>query len=214
VCLLVPGTPLFATTHSDLIIRARELNICVEIVHNASIQSSFGIAGLFSYSFGRTVTIPFFTESWKPISFFENLMTNFRARLHTLCLLDIKVREPTVNALLGKEKDVLPDRYMTLDIALAQIEECMETAGDRTLLGCKLLAIERFGSSTETLHYGTIGALRAKLYGEPLHSLIVPAFSNEIEKEYVERYFSTASSNAKKCSNSLAPSPGRQLNQH
>ena len=38
VGFLVVGDPLCATTHTDLILRARALNIPVEIIHNASIM--------------------------------------------------------------------------------------------------------------------------------------------------------------------------------
>ncbi|GLE11026.1 hypothetical protein PINS_up023318 [Pythium insidiosum] len=40
VAFLVVGDPLCATTHTDLIIRARELEIPVEVVHNASVMGA------------------------------------------------------------------------------------------------------------------------------------------------------------------------------
>jgi hypothetical protein len=55
-----------ATTHSDLMLRARELGIGVRSIHNASIMNAVGCCGLQLYSFGETVSMVFFTDSWKP----------------------------------------------------------------------------------------------------------------------------------------------------
>ena len=41
------------------------------------------------YSFGETISIPFWTETWKPDSFCEKLEGNLSRGLHTLCLLGI-----------------------------------------------------------------------------------------------------------------------------
>ena len=35
-----------ATTHSDLMLRAKEMDVRVDVVHNASIMSAVGICGL------------------------------------------------------------------------------------------------------------------------------------------------------------------------
>jgi len=39
------------------------------------------------YSFGETVSIPYWTESWQPDSFYDKIFGNRRRGLHTLCLL-------------------------------------------------------------------------------------------------------------------------------
>jgi diphthine synthase len=46
VAFLVGGDPLSATTHTDLILRAVELNIPYRIIHNASIMNAIGSCGL------------------------------------------------------------------------------------------------------------------------------------------------------------------------
>ncbi|EEY14989.1 diphthine synthase [Verticillium alfalfae VaMs.102] len=46
VAFLVVGDPFGATTHTDIVLRARELEIPVATVPNASIMSSIGAAGL------------------------------------------------------------------------------------------------------------------------------------------------------------------------
>ena len=68
-------------------LRARELGITVQIVHNASIMTAIGVCGVNLYNFGQTVSIPFFTASWRPDSFFDKILFNLSGELHTLCLL-------------------------------------------------------------------------------------------------------------------------------
>lgn len=46
VVLLVVGDPFGATTHSDILLRARDLNIETKVVHNASILNAIGCCGL------------------------------------------------------------------------------------------------------------------------------------------------------------------------
>lgn len=46
VALLVVGDPFAATTHTDLILRARNKNIQTKIIHNASIFNAVGCTGL------------------------------------------------------------------------------------------------------------------------------------------------------------------------
>lgn len=56
-------------------------------------MNAVGAVGLALYNFGQTVSIPFFTESWRPDSWLERVRENAGLGLHTLCLLDIKVKE-------------------------------------------------------------------------------------------------------------------------
>ena len=58
-----------------------------QVVHNASIMNAVGCCGLQLYNFGRTVSIVFFTDTWRPDSFYDKIATNSAAGMHTLCLL-------------------------------------------------------------------------------------------------------------------------------
>jgi diphthine synthase len=82
-----------ATTHTDIILRARALKIPVRVVHNASIMNAVGACGLQLYNFGQTVSLVFFTGTWKPDSFYDKIKENADLGIHTLVLLDIKVKE-------------------------------------------------------------------------------------------------------------------------
>ena len=82
-----------ATTHTDIILRARNLGIPTQVIHNASIMNAIGACGLQLYNFGQTVSLVFFTETWKPDSFYDRIKENAELGMHTLVLLDIKVKE-------------------------------------------------------------------------------------------------------------------------
>merc|ERR1719277_1539603 len=87
VSFLVVGDPLCATTHCDLWLRARERGVEVKVVHNASVMNAVAACGLQLYRFGETVSIPFWVDDWKPTSFYDKIVSNSRANLHT-CLGD------------------------------------------------------------------------------------------------------------------------------
>lgn len=91
VALLVVGDPFGATTHTDLIIRAKEKNIKFQVVHNASILNAVGCCGLQLYSFGETISIPYWSDTWKPDSFYDKIKVNVANNFHTLCLLGEKI---------------------------------------------------------------------------------------------------------------------------
>ena len=59
VAFLVIGDVFGATTHIDLMLRAKKKNIEVKIINNASILNAIGILGLELYKFGKTTSIPF-----------------------------------------------------------------------------------------------------------------------------------------------------------
>jgi diphthine synthase len=93
VALLVVGDPFGATTHTDILLRARSLGIPTRVIHNASIMNAIGACGLQLYNFGQTVSLVFFTDTWRPDSFYDRVRENAELGTHTLILLDIKVKE-------------------------------------------------------------------------------------------------------------------------
>ena len=114
---MVVGDPFCATTHTDLYLRCVEENVKVEVIHNASIVNAMGCCGLMVYRFGEIVSIPFFTEKWRPYSFYDKIKPNMERGLHTLALLDIKVKEPTLESLARGKPVYLPPRYMSTRVA-------------------------------------------------------------------------------------------------
>lgn len=96
-----------ATTHTDILLRARALNIPTRVIHNASIMNAVGACGLQLYNFGQTVSLPFFTDTWKPDSWYDRVAENSRVGMHTLVLLDIKVKEQSEENLARYDQSVL-----------------------------------------------------------------------------------------------------------
>jgi diphthine methyl ester synthase len=171
VSFLVVGSPLFATTHVDILSRARARGVEVNVIHNASIMSVMGCCGLYSYSFGRTVSIPYHSGE-RISSWYNNIVRNIQNGLHTLCLLDIVADE---------------DRFMTVNEAIEQI---LEAAKDSVVDGgTKIFAICRFGTPTEEIAFGTVAEFRTRSFGRPLHSLIIPAEIDRSEGYFVEALF-------------------------
>lgn len=74
---LVVGDPFCATTHSDLFLRATKRGINIRTIHNASIMNAVGVTGLQVYLFGPSVSIPFFTDNWRPVSFLSKIAQNY-----------------------------------------------------------------------------------------------------------------------------------------
>ncbi|KAF9508226.1 hypothetical protein BS47DRAFT_1377760 [Hydnum rufescens UP504] len=163
VALLVVGDPFGATTHHDILLRARALNIPTDVVHNASIMNAIGACGLQLYSFGQAVSIPFWTDTWKPDSWLGRIQENVGLGLHTLVLLDIKVKEQSEEDLARGRKIFQPPRYMTPASTLSPTH---------TLA----LALSRVGTPTQSIRAGTLAQLATlpeDAFGPPLHSLVI-----------------------------------------
>jgi diphthine synthase len=191
VALLVVGDPVCATTHTDLVLRARKRGIPVQVIHNASIMGAAGACGLQLYTFGQTVSLPFFEENWRPTSFYPKIRYNRRGGLHTLCLLDIKVKEPDFDAMMQGKTRYLPPRFMTIAQAAAQLLEAEEEVHkegvyDGTKTMCVGLA--RMGQESQRIVAGTLMELQAIDFGGPLHSLIICGELHELELEVLQEY--------------------------
>eukprot|EP00951_Prasinocladus_malaysianus_P044862 scaffold586511_cov43-Prasinocladus_malaysianus.AAC.1 len=91
------------------------VHILVEVIHNASIMNAIGACGLQLYRYGEAVSIVFFTDTWKPDSFYDKIAKNRSMGLHTLCLLDIKVKEPNLEQLCRGRTVYEEPRYMTVN---------------------------------------------------------------------------------------------------
>ena len=195
VSLLVVGDPFSATTHIDLYLRCIHEGVKVEVVNNASILNSIGITGLSLYRFGETVSIPFFTEKWRPYSFYDKICRNYNNDLHTLILLDIKVKEISEENLAKGKKIYEKPRFMTVNQALEELLEASEKS--ENIIENKGLITEenlcygvaRIGSESQIVKAGKIKDIIKFDFGKPLHSVVICAKAlSSIEKEVVEFY--------------------------
>ncbi|CAI8502163.1 diphthine synthase [Pichia kudriavzevii] len=174
VAFLVVGDVFGATTHTDLVIRAREQNIPVESIHNASVMNAVGACGLQLYNFGQAVSIVFFTEDWRPDSFYNKIMENRRIGLHTLLLLDIKVKEPNIKAMMQGRIEYDPPRYMSVATCCQQLLEIEEKRKEEAYTPqTPCIAVSRLGSPNQSFKAGTLEELANYDAGEPLHSVVM-----------------------------------------
>ncbi|CAM9620818.1 unnamed protein product [Discosporangium mesarthrocarpum] len=187
VSFLVVGDPLCATTHTDLIIRARELGVKVEVIHNASVMGAVASCGLQLYNFGQTVSIPLWEAGWEPDSFYEKIKVNKEAGMHTLCLLDIKVKEPDFTQMAKGKVRYLPPRYMTVGTALEQLLE-VECRKGEGVYGPESLCVglARLGQPTQSIAAGKMSELVNVDFGDPLHSLVICGTTHPLEEELLK----------------------------
>ncbi|KAF5303612.1 hypothetical protein FQA39_LY09859 [Lamprigera yunnana] len=197
IALLVVGDPYGATTHTDLILRAKERNIEFLVIHNASILNAVGCCGLQLYSFGETVSIPFWTEEWKPDSFYTKILSNYQRNLHTLCLLDIKVKEPTPESLTKKKKEYMPPSFMTVAKGVQQLLEIVNKYSQLSSSSNGLnsddlcIGLARVGSASQKILACSLSAMAEVDLGPPLHSLVIPGpILHPLEKEYINQFLS------------------------
>lgn len=174
VALLVVGDPFGATTHTDMFLRGREQGVEVKVIHNASIMNAVGSCGLQLYNFGQTVSIPLFQGNWKPESFYDKIACNAKDKLHTLCLLDIKVKEPNIEAMEKGKMVYDPPRYMTVKEACEQLMY-VEEVRQQGLLSreTRVVGMARIGQDSQSIVAATIGDMLdgAVDMGPPLHSV-------------------------------------------
>lgn len=187
VAFLVVGDVFGATTHTDLVIRAREKGIKVESIHNASVMNAVGACGLQLYKFGQAVSIVFFTDTWRPDSFYDKIMENRKIGLHTLLLLDIKVREPDFKQLMTGRLVYEPPRYMSVSQCckeLLEVEEKRKEGAYTPDTPC--VAVSRLGGSDQAFKAATLKQLSEYDAGKPLHSIVMLGHQvHDLELDYL-----------------------------
>jgi len=174
VAFLVVGDPISATTHIDLMMRAEQKKINCSVVHNASVFSAVGITGLQVYKFGKTTSIPFPEEKWRPETPYDVIKENKKIGLHTLVLLDLRPKEKKFMAV----NDAV--RY------LFKIEE--KRKGKVFTKNTVCLGCARLGSEKPCIIYGKASELVKQDFGKPMHCLIIPGKLHFAEKDAVERF--------------------------
>ncbi|VDO71233.1 unnamed protein product [Schistosoma mattheei] len=199
VAFLVVGDPLGATTHS-------EKNISYQIIHNASVITAVGCCGLQLYNFGATVSIPLWDEFGHPESFYDRVIMNMKSGFHTLCLLDIKVKERSLENILRDRKVYEPSRFMSCYEAVHQIVDVSNRKADdqrskgntAVMKSCIVICLSRLGCDDQKIVVSTISDINEAYlnpgekgfdFGNPPHSIIIPGLIHELESEFlVARY--------------------------
>ena len=158
-------------------------------------MNAVGCCGLQLYHFGETVSIPFWTDTWMPDSFYDKIKANREHGLHTLCLLDIKVKEPTLESLTRKKKEFMPPKFMSVNEAADQLIKIIEkkrSEGDQLLAfdeSSLFVGLSRVGSESQKIIACSLAEMRNCELGLPLHSLILPSNKmHELEEEYLQQF--------------------------
>jgi diphthine methyl ester synthase len=144
------------------------------------------------YNFGQTVSMVFFTDNWRPASFYDRIRENRSIGLHTLVLLDIKVKEQSLENMARGRRVFEPPRYMTVGQCARQMLEVEEDKREG-VYGPESLAIgaARVGGKSQTFVAGTLAELcdADEKLGPPLHSLVLLGRrTHELEHEYVREF--------------------------
>ena len=162
VCFLVIGDPFSATTHVDILHRARDQGITVTITNNASILNAIGIVGLELYKYGKTTSIPFENENVK--SPYEVYLKNKEIGLHTLFLLDLRPDE---------------DKYMSCKEAVDYLMK-LWLPGDTKVVSCA-----HIGGDAKIK---TSAAKDVVEMEEKPQCLIIPGELHFVEEEFLEKW--------------------------
>ena len=172
VAFLVIGDVFGATTHVDLLLRAKKEGIKTIIIHNSSILTAVGVTGLQLYKFGKTTSIPLDNDNVEAP--YDVLKGNLSLGLHTLFLLDLKPDE---------------EEFMSVNDAIrfllrVELKRNEKIFSEKTLcVGCA-----RIGSDNQLIKAGTAKELLKFDFGKPVHCLIVPGNIHFMEEEALGLY--------------------------
>ena len=167
VAFLVAGDPFGATTHVDLMLRAKKDGIKCHVVHNTSILNAAGITGIQLYKFGKTTSIPLENENVEAP--YDILKGNMGIGAHTLFLLDLN---PEDEKFLSINNAI---RYL-LKVELKRNEKIFS---EKTLcVGCA-----RIGSESQAIKAGAAKYLLKFDFGKAPYCLIVPGKLHFMEEE-------------------------------
>lgn len=163
VALLVSGDPLSATTHIDLMLRAKKEKIKVNVIHAPSVFTVVGETGLQLYKFGKTGSIAKWQPNYSPESFYDLIKENQNIGAHTLLLIDIG----------------LPVRE-----ALGYIDSIAKSR-DPEMLAKKIIVCENLGTGEQKISYAKLQELIKKKYSLPA-CIIIPGKLHFMEEEMLK----------------------------
>lgn len=174
VAFLVVGDPFGATTHMDLLMRAKKAGIKTQVIHNASIISAIGVTGLQVYKFGKTTSIPFPEKGFEPETPYDVLKENQKIGLHTLLLLDLRPKE---------------NKFMTINDAINNLLKIEMRRNEKAFTRDTLcIGCAKIGSLDQKIKAGKASELLKFDFGPGLHCLIVPGKMHFAEEEAIAMF--------------------------
>jgi len=170
--LLVIGNPFSATTHFTLLKDAKNKGIKTKVIPGISIFSYKGYIGLYEYKFGKTISIVYQENNFKPTSFYNTLIDNLTIGAHTMCLLDIKTDQ---------------NRFMSVSEAIT-ILDSIDKLEKNILYDRDCVAMCGMGSSEqEIIAFKFYDYKRIKSTKFP-QTLIICGDLNEVERDGLNEY--------------------------
>jgi diphthine synthase len=169
VCLLIIGDVFGATTHIDLMMRAKELEVPVNVIHNASVLTAVGATGLSLYKFGKVTSVSFENENVETP--YNVLKAN--SGMHTLFLLDLKPEEK---------------QYMTANEAIRYLLGVEERRREGFFTrDTKCVICAGLGGEDAIIKYGKACELVQETESKFPQCLIVPGDLHFMEEEFLEK---------------------------
>lgn len=167
ICLLIYGSPLFATTHLTLLNDAKKAKVETKVVYNASVFDAIAVSGLELYKFGKITSMPKWEKyngrDYKPDSFIDVVRENLSIKAHSLILCDIG---------------------LSFDVAVKQLREAFENK-KFNLKNKKIVVCSQLGTKNENIAYAPIEDLLNKKFLMPF-CIIIPSDLHFMEKEWLE----------------------------
>jgi len=164
VCLLVYGSPLFATTHISLIEDCRKDEVEVKMIYSSSVFDAIAETGLQLYKFGKIASMPKWNgdENFKPTSFLDFVEENQKIDAHSLILIDIGLDfENALNQLIEANRD-----------------------NDKKIKFDKILVCSKLGTGERKIFYGSVDELKGKKVLNPF-CFIIPGKLHFLENEII-----------------------------
>lgn len=168
VALLVGGDPSIATTHIEIVQEARKKDITIRVIHASSILTAVCESGLFSYKFGKSCSVPFWLDNFRPESFYDIIIENKKIKAHTLVFLDLKPEQ---------------NKFMTANQGLQTLLDIGNKRNKEINKDTIAVGFSRMGSDTQIIKAGKISELIHFDFGAPMHILVIPGELHFMEKE-------------------------------
>jgi diphthine synthase len=174
IAILIFGNALTATTHAQFLLDAKNKGIKTKVIPGISITNMIAESGLDEYKFGRTVTICYHLENYKPESFYDQIKENQKMGLHTICLLDIK-------------KDQEPKLMMNSKEAIEVLDSIAKNREEEN--NFEYISLIGMGNENQKIIYGKNTILKSKeIYEIFPQTILIPGKLNDKEKEFLELY--------------------------
>lgn len=165
VSIVSSGDIFSATTHFNIYSEAVRRGVMVKVFHNASIFPTAATRiGLHVYKIGPPVSLPRFTDAFRPYSPYCKVIRNIREGLHTIILLDT-------------------NPPMRLKEALDELYEMEKAKGGNVIVEEKeIVIISNLGRKGEIILFGKIKDLYS-YDPEPPITIVIPSELHFTEME-------------------------------